>query len=392
MLADRPVLIEHPLIAEDTRAFLGALRQLGLAVSGTDRALSIGVGPRVKESDISCAASGTMLRFLIASLSTLPGVWTLDGSPRLRQRPAAALIKVLRRLGARIECLGEEGYAPLRINGGELGGGRVEIDAGASSQYVSALMMAALRATETVVIEARSLVSAPYVEMTHQAIRDWGGAVEVEPGGRIVVMPSALEGGRLAVEGDFSSACYLAAGAAVLGGAVAISGLNEASAQGDRRFFDLLGQMGVTVDWRRGEVKVSGAGSLTAIECDMSDMPDQVPTLAVLAPFARGTTRITNVPHLRIKESDRLASVAAGLQSVGAMVEEQKDGLTIPGVWAESPAPSNAVCVAAANDHRIAMSFAVLGLARRGVEIDQPKVVDKSYPGFWTDFERCFEA
>jgi 3-phosphoshikimate 1-carboxyvinyltransferase len=124
----------------------------------------------------------------------------------------------------------------------------------------------------------------------------------------------------------------------------------------------------------------------------MSDMPDQVPTLAALAPFARGTTRIKGVPHLRIKESDRLASVAAGLRAVGAEVEEFEDGLSVPGIWAETPPPDDPVVVLTAGDHRIAMSFAVLGLGRRGVRIEAPAVVDKSYPGFWTDFSLCFEG
>jgi 3-phosphoshikimate 1-carboxyvinyltransferase len=150
--------------------------------------------------------------------------------------------------------------------------------------------------------------------------------------------------------------------------------------------------MGADFRWGSEHLEVEGSGRLRAIERDMSDMPDQVPTLAALAPFATGTTRIKNVAHLRLKESDRLAEVARGLRTAGAAVEELADGLVIPGVWAEAEPPELGVCLDSADDHRIAMSFALLGLRRPGISIAEPRVVAKSYPGFWRDFERCFET
>jgi 3-phosphoshikimate 1-carboxyvinyltransferase len=392
LLAQSPVQIERPLLSEDPVAFVIALRDLGLQVSGTERMLSIGTGTLADGGTLYCGASGSMLRFLLAALTTIPGSWLVDGTPRLRERPVGDLVDALRRLGARIECVSNEGFAPLRITGGRLDGGSVEVDASTSSQFVSGLMMASTRAAEPVEIQAQRLVSAPYVEITRRVIQEWGGSVQLRDDGRFVVSPSSLEGGRVAVEADFSSACYPAAGTALVGGTVRLPGLNAHSAQGDRGFFDLLRDMGATVEWQDDVAVVRGNGRLTAVDRDMSGMPDQVPTLAALAPFAEGVTRIRAVPHLRIKESDRLATVAAGLRAAGAAVEEYEDGLLIPGIWAESEPPATSVTIDTADDHRIAMSFAVLGLGRSGVEIAYPEVVDKSYPRFWSDFSRCFEA
>ncbi|MDH3255583.1 MAG: 3-phosphoshikimate 1-carboxyvinyltransferase, partial [Acidobacteriota bacterium] len=354
--------------------------------------LTLHGGQRVRSCSISCGASGTMLRFLTAALTTLDGEFVLDGVERLRERPLGELIQALRSLGARIECLGREGFAPLRITGGELAGGRVEIPAGISSQFVSALLMAATRATARLEIKARDPVSAPYLDVTKKVLRDWGAEIEEGGGGTLMVDPVELTGGRFVVEGDFSSACYLAAGAALLGGRLSLPGLDTRSAQGDRLFLDLLAAMGAKVEWRNGVLCVEGQGQLVALDRDMSGMPDQVPTVAALAPFARGTTRIRNVPHLRLKESDRLAAVAKGLRAVGAQVEELEDGLTIPGIWAEVEPACDEAVIDTFNDHRIAMSFAVLGLRRRHVSIASPRVVEKSYPSFWTDFSRCLET
>jgi 3-phosphoshikimate 1-carboxyvinyltransferase len=173
---------------------------------------------------------------------------------------------------------------------------------------------------------------------------------------------------------------------------VVLAGVAADSRQGDRRFLDLLAAMGAEVEWREaadggGEVEVRGTGRLEAVDADLSALPDQVPTLAALAPFARGTTRIRNVPHLRIKESDRLAAMARELGRLGAPVEELDDGLVIPGIWAEAmpTAPASPIRVDPHGDHRIAMSLAVAGLARPGVAVAHPGVVAKSYPGFWRD-------
>lgn len=432
LLAGRPAVVERPLLAEDTRLFLAALERCGFRVEEEHEEVRLVPGPpraagAAFEVEVFCGNAGTMLRFLVATLAALPGAWRLDGTPRLRERPVGPLVEALRRLGARIRYAGREGYPPLAIEGGTLGAGTTALDAGESSQYLSAVLMAALRAPGPVTVEVGALTSAPYVEVTLAAIAEVGGRVERAGPGAFRVAPSALAPGRLRVEGDFSAACYPAAAAALTGGWVVLEGLARASRQGDRGFFDLLRSMGAGIEWSGREVEVRG-GELTAVAADLSGMPDQVPTLAALAPFARGVTRIENVAHLRIKESDRLAAMAGELRRLGAEVEEGPDRLVIPGRWhgatlpgagviataggspgpllagpagggaatylPSGPAgggagflPAGPVVVDSHDDHRIAMSLALVGLRRPEVRVASPGVVGKSYPGFWRDLE-----
>jgi 3-phosphoshikimate 1-carboxyvinyltransferase len=328
-----------------------------------------------------------VLRFLTAALAALPGDWRLDGTPRLRQRPVGPLVEALLELGAEVEFLGEEGHPPLRLRGGTLRGGRARLRAGESSQYLSALLMAGLRAPRETEIEVESLTSAPYVELTLAAIARCGGRVERPSPGRFRVVPGLAGAETLRVEGDFSAACYPAAAAALTGGRVELVGLEPFSAQGDRAFFELLARMGARVRPLGEAIEVAGGGRLSAVDADLSTMPDQVPTLAALAPFAAGTTRIRNVPHLRIKESDRLAAMAGELRRLGAEAAEEADGLTVRGTWAAAPPPAGPVIVDPHGDHRIAMSLALVGLRRPSTAVRDPEVVSKSYPDFWRDLE-----
>jgi len=284
------------------------------------------------------------------------------------------------------------------IHGGLLRGGATTVDAGESSQYLSALLLAALRAPEPVRVTATALASAPYVDVTLDLVREWGGSIERD-GDAYVVKPGIAARSRVEVEGDFSAAAYPAAAAALTGGEGTLRGLRGDSRQGDRGFLDLLGDMGASVEWSAETLRVRGGHALRAVEVDLGAMPDQVPTLAALAPFAAGTTRIRNVAHLRIKESDRLAAMSAELRRAGAQVEELADGLVIPGVWAapevgaglapalSPPSPRPSVEIDSHGDHRIAMAMALVGLRRGGIAIREPQVVAKSYPDFWRDLD-----
>jgi len=386
LLAGRETVVEDPLVAEDTELFRAALGTLGWQVADVAEGWRLLPGPAPASATLHCGNAGTMFRFLIASLATIPGRWTLDGTPRLRERPAGPLLDALRQLGARIECLDRAGHAPLAIEGGSLVGGSVRLDAGESSQYLSALLMAAWRTPEGMAIETSALTSEPYVDLTLRAIETFGGRVERD-GARWRVAPCAgLGTARAAVEGDWSAACYPAA-AAALAGEIELVGLRRDSLQGDRRFLDLLAAMGAAVRWQ-GEAVSIARRPLVAVDADLSSMPDQVPTLAALAPFARGTTEIRNVPHLRLKESDRLRAMAEGLAALGVPVEERSDGLRIAGVWADAEPPSEPTRIDPHGDHRIAMSFALRGLRRPGVSIAEPDVVGKSFPGFWRELAR----
>lgn len=414
LLSERPATVRRPLLAEDTRLFLDVLGELGWTVEASEEAARLvppAAPPAPPEGapagiDLFCGNAGTLFRFLTASLAVLPGTWRLDGSPRLRERPVGPLVAALRELGARIEHPEREGFAPLVIRGGGLPGGRAVLDAGESSQYLSALLMASLRADAAVDVEVPALTSTPYVELTRAAIRRFTGPgedpVAERPGGFRVRPVPPVPPADLAVEGDFSAACYPAAAAVLTGGRVVLEGLSPDSPQGDRRFLDLLARMGARVAWRWDSVEVRGPverGGLTALDADLSALPDQVPTLAALAPFARGVSRIRGVPHLRIKESDRLHAMAVGLGRLGVPVEELPDGLVIEGCWAEEPSGTVArtdvvvpVVLDPVGDHRIAMSLALVGLRREGVAVADPEVVGKSYPAFWRDLDALLEG
>jgi len=391
LLAGRPLTLIDPLDAEDTRLLLAALEALGWRVERRPGEVALAppaASEKPRSAAIDCGNAGTMLRLLVGALATVPGDWRLDGTPRLRERPVGPLVEALRGLGAEIAWEGRPGYPPLRVRGGRLAGGRTRLDAGESSQYLSALLIAAHAAAAPVEIEVAALASAPYVEITLAALARFGGGAERPAPDRFRVAPAALAGpARLRVEGDFSAACYPAAAAALTGGRVTLEGLAADSSQGDRGFFGLLERMGARVAWADGAVTVEGTGELRALDADLGAMPDQVPTLAALAPFARGTTDIRGVPHLRLKESDRLAAMAAELGRLGAAVEERADGLVIPGLWAAADPPASPVIVDPHDDHRIAMSLALTALRRPGVSIAHPEVVAKSYPGFWTDLD-----
>ncbi len=391
LIARRPLIVHRPLDSEDPRLYLEALAAAGFDVERGDDQVELIPGEPPAEAEIFCGNGGTMYRFLTAALTTLPGSWHLDGVPRLRERPVGPLVAALRELGADIHCPEREGFAPLRIRGATLRGGAAHLDAGASSQYLSALLMAALAAREPVTIEVGALRSEPYVDLTLDAVVEFGGAV-ARDGDTFRVEPWRTDQAavrEVVVEGDFSGAAYPAAAAALCGTTVELDGLRPDSRQGDRGFIDLLGRMGAQIRWQDRDLELTGpaVGSLRGVDADMAATPDQVPTLAALAPFAIGTTRISNVPHLRIKECDRLNAMAQELGRLGAQVEEQPDGLIIPGTWAAQPPPETPVEVLTYGDHRIAMSLAIVGLRRPGVLIRDPGVVGKSYPEFWRDFE-----
>lgn len=385
LLAGEELTVERPLQAEDTHLFRTALAALGWTVEPRGDDVHLTPGERPPSAEILCGNAGTMYRFLVAALAALPGDWRLDGVPRLRERPVGPLVAALTRLGVEI---GSErhGHAPLTIRGRRLPAGRTRLDAGASSQYLSALLMAGLVAEGELEIEVEALTSAPYVDLTTDLVARFGGDCEKTAGGWRV-RPGLRSPGRLRVEGDWSAACYPAAAAALTGGRVTLDGMAADSRQGDRRFLDLLAEMGAEVTVGEGGIEVAGTGGLRAVTADCSAIPDQVPTLAALAPFAEGVTRIENVRHLRIKESDRLAAMGEELGRVGAEVEELEDGLVIRGTWADGVpvGSSDEFLVDPRDDHRIAMAMGLVGLRRGGVVVREPWVVGKSYPGFWRD-------
>ncbi len=378
------------LDSEDTQVMIAALEQLGVRTrwqpEGVLEVESPGPQgwrlPQQEPRELFVANSGTTIRFLTAMLTVAPrGRFRLDGIPRMRKRPIGHLALALNQLGAQVRT--QEGFPPVEVIASGLPGGEATVQGNISSQFLSGLLMAAPAAQGQVTLRVQGeLVSRPYVEMTLRVMEQFGVSVQREGLSRFVIPPQSYRPGHYQVEPDASAASYFFAAAAVTGGRVTVEGLGRDSLQGDVRFVDLLERMGCRVRWEPQRVSVSG-GPLRGIRADMNPISDTVPTLAAVALFARGTTTITGVEHIRHKETDRIAAVAAELRKLGAAVEELPDGLRITPPTEPRPAQ-----VATYNDHRMAMSFAVAALCIPGVQILDPGCVEKTYPRFFQDLER----
>lgn len=375
------------LLADDTRLMVDCLERLGVHVvldEHRKRCRIEGCGGYFPESqaELHCGNAGTVIRLLTAACSAGMGQYTLDGDARMRQRPIGQLVNALRDLGAEIGYGGREGFCPLTVHARRLRGGRVTLDRVVSSQYVSALLMAAPLATSDVfIVVTGELPSAPYVRLTQRVMDAFGVSIIAEPNGRYIVpAPQLYHATEFAVEPDASAASYFFAAAALTGGRITVEGLGSDSAQGDVGFVRVLDRMGCRVEMAPKRTTVWGPanGRLAGIDADLGAMPDTAPTLAVLAAFAEGPTRIRNVANLRIKESDRLFALAAGLGRLGVPTQIHDDGLTI----APRQAPV-AGKIATCDDHRIAMSFALAGLVIDGVTLDDPGCVAKTFPEFF---------
>ncbi|MFQ5491198.1 MAG: 3-phosphoshikimate 1-carboxyvinyltransferase [Phycisphaerae bacterium] len=388
-LADGDTHLTRALLADDTRHMIDALRALGIRVDVDENTSSLTVsGCRghlpAGQATLYCGNSGTTMRFCTALVCLGMGDYRLEGVARMYQRPIGALVDALRRLGGRFEYPGADGYPPLTAHADGLNGGETFFDAPPSSQVISALLMAAPYARSDVFIDvAGPLVSAPYVDMTLRVMQDFGVEVvanTIDTGARyIVAAPQRYRGRTYTVEPDASNASYFLAAPAVVGGTVTVSDLGTDSAQGDIRFADLLEQMGCRVEWGKTSLTVHGPDrKLTGIDVDLNAMPDMAQTLAVLALFADGPTRIRNVANLRIKETDRLTALATELGRLGARVDLHDDGLTV-----HPPANIQPATIETYDDHRMAMSFALAGLAVDGIVIGDPGCVAKTFPDFF---------
>ena len=396
-LADGASEIVEVGLSGDTRICAEALRTLGIGLEVDEAARRMRItgcvgrvppgfdpaeaGPK----EIFTGDSGTATRFLTALVAAGRGRYRVDGSPRMRERPIQDLLDGLAALGVRAESEARNGCPPVVVQTEGLSGGEVRVSGSVSSQFLSALLMAAPAASGPVRLSvAGELVSKPYVDMTLAVMRDFGIPVRREGYAWFSVpAPAAYRARRYAVEPDASSASYFLAAAAATGGCVTVEGLARDSAQGDARFADLLAEMGCRVEWSEAGVTVAGPERLRGIRADMNAMPDMVPTLAPLALLARGRTVIENVANLRVKESDRLAALATELGRLGAEVRQRPDGLTIRPPREVRPAE-----VLTYNDHRLAMGLAMVGLVVPGLRIAGAECVAKTYPDFFEDLER----
>ncbi len=376
--------IREPLDAADTRRTLEGLRGLGVRVDERDRAWIVhGVaGPVPGGARIDLGASGTTARFLTALAAVGSQPSSLDGSQRLRERPMAELIQALTALGASIEARDGRGL-PLLAGGSPARGGEVGISGSRSSQFASALLLIAPTLERGLRLEVPPpRVSSSYVGLTLEILEAFGASVDTDGMGRFVVPPQCLRATTLTIEGDHSSASYMLAAAVILSGRVRLRGLRGASAQPDARFIRDLVTLGCEVESDGEDVAVKGSGRVPRFSWDLADAPDLAPTAAVLGLFADGPCTMSGLQNLTLKESDRLMVLEENLSRLGARVAIDGGRLSIV------PPPkgtARGALISVAGDHRIAMAFAVAGLAIPNVEIDDPDAVAKSYPRFWED-------
>jgi 3-phosphoshikimate 1-carboxyvinyltransferase len=401
-LAEGTTTIVDLLASDDTLVMLGALTSLGVKweqeaqqdpatlhqvhhVHGVK-----GAFPE-QHADLFMGNAGTAIRPLTAALAVIGGDYTLHGVSRMHERPIGDLVDALNAIGTRIEYTGEPGFPPLHIRQGQLHAQRMSVRGNVSSQFLTALLMAAplMAVGHAITIDVvGELISKPYIEITLNLMKRFG--VVVEQDGWSAFTIAAGQGykspGTIHVEGDASSASYFLAAGAIAGGPVRVEGVGQNSIQGDVRFVAALERMGATITMGENWIEASANGPLKAIDADFNHIPDAAMTIAIAALYADGTSTLRNIGSWRVKETDRIAAMAAELRKLGAEVEEGADFLRVT-----PPAEMTAAAIDTYDDHRMAMCFSLAsldGAARRGsaVRINDPKCVAKTFPDYFDAF------
>ncbi|BDF94232.1 3-phosphoshikimate 1-carboxyvinyltransferase [Pseudoalteromonas sp. KAN5] len=384
-LAKGTTVVENLLDSDDIRHMLGALKQLGVQVSLNDDktvATVQGVGGQflTPSEPLFLGNAGTAYRPLTAVLAAVKGEYELIGEPRMEERPIGHLVDALQAIGGDVRYLKNKDYPPLKIVGGQINGGYVEIDGSISSQFLTALLMAApLFNGDTNITIKGTLVSKPYIDITLDVMARFGISVTHDDYKTFTVKGAqqyqAVE--RIMVEGDASSASYFVAAAAIAGGEIEIKGVGAKSVQGDIGFAKVMEQVGAKIDWY-DERLVVRKGQLKGVDIDANAIPDAAMTLATVALFADGPTAIRNIYNWRVKETDRLHAMATELRKVGAEVVEGEDFIEIT-----PPKHFNDVAIDTYDDHRIAMCFAMVAVGGKPITINDPKCTYKTFPTFF---------
>ena len=395
-IAEGETTITGLLDSDDTRVMLAALRQLGVAVSelAEGRVTVRGVSRfPVDSADLFMGNAGTAIRPLTAALALMGGDYRLSGVPRMHERPIGDLVDALKALGARIDYLGQPGYPPLHIGRGEIATPAVtQVQGSVSSQFLTALLMAApLQAGQSgqpVVIEVLGeLISKPYIEITLNLMARFGVTVQRDGWSRFTIAGGARyrSPGRIAVEGDASTASYFLALGAIGGGPLRVTGVGADSIQGDVKFADTLAAMGASVTYGDGWIEVTGVrvaegGRLKAFDTDFNLIPDAAMTAAALALYADGPCRLRNIGSWRVKETDRIHAMQTELEKLGARVESGPDWLSVmppaEGGWRDAH-------IGTWDDHRMAMCFSLAAFGPAAVRILDPGCVSKTFPGYF---------
>lgn len=389
-LAEGTTEISNLLASDDTRHMLTALGQLGVSVSeDSDKTVTIvpGLGQAFSSDqtlELFLGNAGTAMRPMTAALCASQGEFVLTGESRMYERPIGDLVDCLVQAGAAVDYLKQAGFPPLAIHGKGLKGGRVTIKGNISSQFLTAVLMAAPLAQQTLTVEViGELVSKPYIDITLDVMKKFGVHVDNDNYQQLTVAKgqSYQSPGSIMVEGDASSASYFLAAAAIAGGTVRVHGTGTASVQGDARFAEVLEQMGATVTWSEKWIEVTGGVPLKGIDVDLNHIPDAAMTIATTALFAQGTTTIRNVYNWRVKETDRLTAMATELRKLGAVVEEGEDYLSI-----QPPKTITSAAIDTYDDHRIAMCFSLAAFGDAEITINDPGCTAKTFPTYFELF------
>ncbi len=364
---------------DDINNAITALKEFGVGIKKENNTVKInGTAGKLKlaENEIDVGESGTLLRFITGFAALADGKTTITGSKRIQQRPVLELINSLEDLGIKSRAL-NNGCPPVIIEEGTLKGGTTRIDGSVSSQFISSLLLSAPYAENDTEIIVENLASKSYVDMTLDLMGQFGVSVEREGYEKFRIKAGQKYISKeFTVPSDWSSANYFLAAAAIVPGVVKINGLDINSKHGEAKFADVLAGMGCKVNKGANYIQITGKNNLSAIEVDMSSMPDAVQTLAAVAAFSKGTTKIRNIGNLKYKESNRIKDTGAELKKLGLKASAGEDNLTIEG------GKINPAVINPHNDHRMAMSFAIIGL-KTGIKIENPECVNKSFPGFW---------
>lgn len=382
--------LHSALDSQDTRLLRDALRQMGIDIKDNRPDLWIinGIDGKLKAPDreIYMGNNGTGIRFLISLAALIEGTTILAGNKRMEERPAGPLLSALQNLGVEAVSINGTGCPPLKISSKGLKGGEVKLSASVSSQFLSSLLLASPYAkTPIKIILDGKLVSRPYVDITLRVMSDFGIEV-IEKINNFYIPTGHYQARDYSVEADASSASYFFGAAAVTGKAIRVNNLPLNPIQGDADFVSILEKMGCIVEKSEKGTMVQGPpeGKLRGLKIDMGKWPDVVPTLAVVAAFAKGETIIRNVAHLRIKETDRIKAVVKELNRIGCSAQELEDGLIVKGYSKKL----HSAQIKTYDDHRIAMCFAIAGLRIKGLTFDDYNVVSKSFPDFWQYWEQ----
>lgn len=377
--------IRFPSLSADSRVLIAALMSLGVLVreveDGTIEITGNGGQFNWQEVSVNVGHAGTAMRFLTALCALVPGRVLLDGSARMRERPIGELVDALRQLGITVTYLDAEGFPPLTVHGGTVAKNTVAISGKVSSQFITSLLLIGpcIEGGLTVTISDEQ-ISGSYIDMTIDGMRQFGVTVVNEHYKKYVIAPgSKYRACEYEVEGDASGASYLFGIAALTKRKLTVTNINPLSKQGDVHFVDILKNMGclVVADNEKNEISVTGPETLKAVTVDMSLMPDTAQTLAVIAAFAKGTTTISGLSTLRVKETDRLKALENELRKMGVACSIGSDTIRIVG------GTPHGASIATYHDHRMALSFAIVGAVIPGMEINDPDVVIKSFPSYW---------